>query len=149
MEDFKKRLKRRIILLSGVLLFILGLGAYGVFKIANTKEGTMLEGAVDGFRFGILLGIGVLTLVHIIRYIRATKYDTTLKLLYNQEHDERLKLIRSKAGMPILMITSIMMLIAANIAVYYSVTIFSTLVIAASLQLMIAAIVKIYYMKTM
>jgi len=51
--------------------------------------------------------------------------------------------------MPMLMITSILMLIAAIIAGYFNIIVFYTLVLAATVQLSIGTIVKLVCMKLM
>jgi len=85
----------------------------------------------------------------IIKLSLAINDETKLKILYNKEHDERLKTIRSKAGMPIIAITSVLMIIAAIIAGYFNIVVFYTLVIAVAAQLSVSAMVKLYCMKTM
>lgn len=134
---------------SGVTLVAIVLGAYRIFTIDSSNDASLEYGRVVGFQFGIICGIGILSLIQIIILSRAVKDEIKLKKLYNQEHDERLKTIKSRAGMPMLMITSIIMLIAAIIGGYFNIVVFYTLVIASTVQLFLGAIVKIYCMKTM
>lgn len=149
MEKFKSRVKRRIILFSGMTLITALLGVYGFFVVGRPEKGSTSDGIISGFQFGIIFGIGMLSLLQIIKLGMVIKDDKKLKMLYNQEHDERLKTIRSKAGMPMLMITSELMLIAAIISGYFNIVVFYTLVIAAIIQLSIGVILKLYYLKTM
>lgn len=149
MEKFKKTIQRRITLLSGLLLIEVILGAYCFWTLDHSVKTGFSDGYVAGFQNGLIVGIGVLTLSQIIKLRKVVKDDTKLKMLYNKEHDERLKTIRGKAGMPMLMITSIIMLVAAIIAGYFNEVVFTTLAIAATVQLSIGAIVKLYYLKTM
>jgi len=149
MENFKMGIKRRILLFSGMILLAAVLGVYGFFASGNSEKASMTDGIISEFQVGLIFGIGVLALVQIIKLNIAMKDDKKLKMLYNKEHDERLKAIRSKAGMPMLMITSVMMLIAAIIAGYFNIVVFYTLVIGAMVQLSIGTIVKLYCMKTM
>lgn len=149
MENFKITIKRRIILFSAITLVAVVLGVYDFFAMSNLGEESIAGGAVTGFQFGIIFAIGLLTLLQTIKLSMVIKDDKKLKILYNKENDERLKMIRSKAGMPMLMITSIIMSIAAVIAGYFNIVVFSTLVIAALVQLSIGVIVKLYCMKTM
>jgi Na+/H+ antiporter NhaD/arsenite permease-like protein len=94
-------------------------------------------------------GIGFFALIRLFFLGKAIRDEKALKELYNKEHDERLREIRAKAGMPILLITSVLMLIAALIAGPLSVPIFYTLLIASSAQLLISLGVKMYYLKKM
>ena len=109
----------------------------------------MSDGIVSGFQFGLIFRIGIRAMIEIIMLSKAMKDDKKIKLLYNKENDERMKFIRSKAGMPMVMITSVMMLTAAIVAGYFNIIVFYTLVIAAMVQLTIGASIKLYLMKTM
>lgn len=149
MKEFKKTVKRRIALFSGLTLAALVLGVYNVFFMNASENVTMTDGVISGFQSGLILGIGLIAVFQIFKLTRAINDETKLKLLYNQEHDERLKTIRSRAGMPMLMITSVLMLIAAIVAGYFNIVVFYTLVLAATAQLSIGAIVKLVCMKLM
>jgi hypothetical protein len=149
MEKFMMTIKRRVMLFSGMAIAAAALGIYSFLVICNSEKTGMTDGIIAGFQFGLILGIGLLALLQIIRLIMVIRDDKKLKILYNKEHDERLKAIRSKAGMPMLLINSIIMLIAAIIAGYFNITVFFTLVIASMVQLSIGTIVKLYCMKTM
>lgn len=149
MEEFKRAIKKRITLFSGLLLVTVVLGVYGLFLMGNSEGGNMTDGIVTGFQFGIMLDVGILSLFQIVKLNKVINDDKKLRILHNKENDERLKAIRSKAGMPMLMITSVIMLIAAIIAGYFSKVVFSTLVITAIVQMSIGAIVKLFYLKTM
>ncbi|KNZ40345.1 hypothetical protein [Acetobacterium bakii] len=149
MEEFKMKVKYRIALFAGLTLAAAALGIYNVFFMPVPDNATMTDGVIVGFQSGLILGIGMIAVVQIFKLTRVVNDETKLKLLYNQEHDERLKAIRSMAGMPMLMITSVLMLIAAIIAGYFNIVVFYTLVLAATAQLTIGAIVKLVCMKTM
>lgn len=149
MEKFKRRVKQRIMLFSGSILIIVLIGVYGFFAAAGSEQGIMADGIVSSFQFGIIFGMGMLALIQIIKLQRVIKDDKKLEMLYNRENDERFKAIRSKAGMPMLIITSLIMLLAGIIAGYFNVIVFYTLVIAGIVQLSIGTIVKLYYMKIM
>jgi hypothetical protein len=149
MEKFKVKIKGRIILFSIMSLIAVLLGAYNSLYLSNSGNETMSEGIVSGFQFGLILGIGMLSLIHMIKLNMIIKDDKKLKVLYNKEQDERMQSIRSKAGMPMLMITSIMMLTAAIIAGYYNIVVFYTLITVAIIQLSMGAIVKLFCIKTM
>jgi len=149
MKEFKTKVKRRITLFSVMTLAAAALGIYNVFFMNASDNASMTDGIIMGFQSGLILGIGMMAVVQIFKLTRAINDETKLKLLYNQEHDERLKTIRSRAGMPMLMITSVLMLIAAIIAGYFNIIVFYTLVLAATAQLSIGVIVKLVCMKLM
>lgn len=91
----------------------------------------------------------IIALVQVIRLSRIIKDENQLKILYNKEHDERLKGIRSKAGMPMIMIMSILLMVVGIVASSFNYIVFYTLFVAGAIQLVIGAAVKIYYSKKM
>lgn len=145
MDGFAKRVKVRCFALSGALVILVGIL---VFLITRT-ETDGVNSVLLGFQTGLVMGLMALTVVYIMRLVRALKNDKQLKIWYNKEHDERLKTIRAKSGMPMLLITSLMMICAAVVAGYYNPIVFYTLVIAGMLQLAAGVLVKLYYLKTM
>lgn len=149
MEKFKGRIKGRIVMFSGMSLIAVLLGIYNSLYLSNLSKETMSDGIVLGFQFGLILGIGMLSLIQMIKLSTVIKDEKKLKILYNKEQDERMKAIRSRAGMPMLMVTSILILAAAIIAGYYNITVFYTLIITAIIQLTIGVIVKLYCINTM
>lgn len=149
MEVFRTKVKRRIFTSSGMALVAAVLGFYSIYSLNYSDSSTMSDGFVAGFQFGLILSIGVLSLVDIIKLSLAINDDTKLKILYNKEHDERLKAIRNKAGAPMIIITSVLMVLAAIIAGYFNIVVFYTLVVAVICQLSISAVVKLVCMKTM
>lgn len=151
MEKFKTTVKRRIAISSGMALVSLVLGAFSIYSIVfvDHSTGTLSDGFVAGFQFGLIVSIFGLAIFDIVKLRLAIKDETKLKILYNKEHDERMKTIRSRAGMPLIAITSVLMVIAAIVAGYFNIVVFYTLVIAVAAQLSVSAVVKLYCMKTM
>jgi tellurite resistance protein TehA-like permease len=151
MEKFRKTVKRRIAISSGMTLVALILGFYSIYSIitADISTATHSDGFVAGFQFGLIISIFGFSAFDIVKLILAINDETKLKILYNKEHDERMKTIRSKAGMPLIAITSMLMVIAAIVAGYFNIVVFYTLVIAVAAQLSVSAVVKLYCLKTM
>lgn len=149
MEQYKEKIKRRIMLFSVGVLGAAILCIYDFFVMRNLEMESMRPTMVVGFQFGLILGIGMLSLIQVIKLSKIIKDDKKLKILHNKEHDERLILIRSKSGMPMLLITSVLMIIVAIVYGHFNTTVFITLVLAAMIQLLIGLIVKLYCMKTM
>lgn len=149
MEDFKMIIKQRILLFTGLTLFTAVLGVYGFFAAGNSENAGISDGVVSGFQFGLIFGLGIVAFTQLIKLYLVVKDDKKLNMQYNKENDERMKAIRYKAGMPMLLITSVMMLIVAIIAGYFNIVVFYSLAVAAMVQLSIGAFAKLYYMKTM
>jgi len=70
-----------------------------------------------------------------------------MQIQYNKEQDERMKTIRSKAGMPFVLIMIILMIITGMIFSYFNEVAAITLIGAASVQLVLATIIKLIYSK--
>lgn len=145
MEKYRKILKTRITLLTLPAILAVALGIYDVFFATETIK----ESLIFGFQCGATTALGILSIILIIRFRTILKDDTKLKLQYNKENDERLKTIQAKAGMPMLLITSMGMIVVAIIAGYSDLTVFVTLIVAAGCQIMIGAIIKLIYLKKM
>ncbi len=145
MEQFRKKLKLRILWLS-ILSFITALaGVYDVFFVSET----LMNMTVFEFQGGVLAAICILSSLNIIKYNKILKDDSKLKLEYNKENDERFKTIKSKAGLPIVLVLSILMIMSGIIAGYFNITIFYTLIIAAMCQILISGFIKLIYIKKM
>lgn len=143
MEKYRKHLTIRICVLSFVVLIAVVLAIFDVFFATGEAKTSM----VFGFQCGATLALGMLALLLIIRYKKALGSEEKLQLLFNQENDERMKTIRSKAGMPMLLIISSIMILIAVIIGYFNVVVFYTLIVVAFCQLIAACIVKLIYMR--
>jgi hypothetical protein len=144
MEVYRSKLKRRILLLSVLVLFSSALGVYDVFFQTDiSKDGIFC------FQCGLTTAIAIIAAIQIMRFKGVLSNDEKLKVQFNKENDERLRAIKAKAGMPMLMVTSIMIIVAAIIAGYFNTVIFITLVSVALFQLIFGLLVKLLYMKKM
>lgn len=149
MEKYRKTIKKRMILCGILAALSVGLGIFHQSEVFDLVSLYTRNEALAGFQAGLLSGFGVLSLFLLYKYGRTIKDDTKLKILYNKEHDERQNFIRQKAGMPMLMITSGIMIFAGIIAGYLNEIVFYTLILAAMIQLTLGAMVKIYCMRKM
>lgn len=145
MEKYRKNIISRIFVLSFAVLLAVGLGIFDVF--GATEQ--MKENVIFGFQCGFITALGIMSVILIVRYCKAVKDSEKLKLLFNKENDERTRYIRSKAGMPMLQITSMIMIIGGIVVGYFNATVFYTLIAASVFQLFIGCIVKTVYMKKM
>lgn len=148
MESYKKTIQMRMIVCVVLEVVVVGLIVCGERGIFNKWAGIMNEHILD-YQEGLLMGIGVLALVCFIRYARAIRNSKKLQILFNTEHDERKKLIKQKAGMPIIAVTSMLMILVGIVGGYFNTTIFYTLTVAGIAQMTIGAAVKMYYLRSM
>lgn len=149
MEKYRKKIQMRRVLLALLVLTAVALSIYNVFFEGETEASGFSTGMLSGFRSGLAIGFASVASIQMIFLGQALRDEKKLKALYNREHDERRSAIRAKAGMPLLLITSALMLIAAMIAGPLNIIVFYSLLVAASTQLMIGLGVKAYYLKKM
>ncbi|MBN1775586.1 MAG: hypothetical protein JW817_03880 [Clostridiales bacterium] len=149
MEKYRKKVQMKRVLLALLVLTAVALSIYNVFFEGETEASGFSTGMLSGFRSGLAIGFASVAAIQMIFLGQALRDEKKLKVLYNREHDERLSAIRAKAGMPLLLITSVLMLIAAMIAGPLNIIVFYSLLVAASAQLLIGLGVKAYYLKKM
>ena len=143
MEQYRKKLKLRIILFCLVLLLFVGILLYNQFGSSSALKDSLSFSFQCGFS-----AAGSLVLAYmLVRYRRALSDEQKLKTLYNQENDERMKAIRAKAGVPMTVILSIIFVLAGIVIGYFNETVFVVLICVAIFQLFVSAAVKLYYMK--
>lgn len=145
MEKYKKVIIIRVFLLSILVLLAVGLGIYDVFWAAAEVKASV----IFGFQCGVTAALGILTLIRIILYRKVLRNEKELKIQYNKENDERRKAIRAKSGMPMVLITSVVMIVSGIIIGYSNITVFYALISAAAVQLCIACATKFIYTKIM
>ncbi len=141
MEAYKKKITLRIALFTLLVALFVGILLYNQFFTPTVWKDSLVFSFQCGFASAASIGLVFL----IVRYSKAVNDEEKLRLLYNQEHDERMSAIRSKAGVPMVIVLSLLLVLAGMIAAYHSETVFYTLELAALGQLLISAAVKFYY----
>lgn len=149
MDKFKRTLKIRIILFSLFSIACAVIIVLDVFGALENIKALALNPNILSFQLGVVTALGLISALYSAKYRRALKDEKKLQLLYNSMNDERMKLIRQKAGMPLIAVTSILIMFAGVIIGYFNETIFIALVAAGFVQMMISNFVKLYYMKNM
>ncbi|MDF2541420.1 MAG: hypothetical protein K0S47_1138 [Herbinix sp.] len=148
MESYRKKIITNVRIGIFIILAALSLCIFDLlisFELISFKPKNIL---LLNFQTGFLLGIGMVALASMVKYKNVLKNPTRLQTLYNEEHDERMLLIEQKAGMPMLSITSSIMILAGIVAGYFNIIVFYTLIAAGTVQLIFGLIVKIYYRRT-
>ena len=141
MEAYKKQITLRIALFTLIVALLVVMLLYNQFLAPAVWKDNIVFSFQCGFSSAASIGLVFL----IAKYSKAVNDEEKLRLLYNQEHDERMSAIRSKAGAPMVIVQSMLLMFAGMIAGYYSETVFFTLELAALGQLLISVAVKFYY----
>ena len=141
MEQYRKNLKLRILLFGLLILFCLVIILINQIGTVTTYTESLALSFQRGFS-----AAGALVLVFwMMKYRAALKDEAKLRLLYNEENDERMKLIRAKAGVPMVLILSMTLVLAGMIIGYWNETVFVVLIGVALFQLLVSLGVKLYY----
>ena len=141
MELFRKKLKTRIVLFCAVLLLFVTILLYNQFGANDAVKDSLAFSFQCGFS-----AAGSLALVFwLMKYRGALKDEAKLRLLYNEEKDERMSAIRAKAGIPMVVILSMMLVLGGMIIGYFNETVFVVLIGAALFQLLVSIGVKLFY----
>ena len=141
MDQFKKKLRTRIILLCAVLLLFVAILLYNQFGASSALKDSLAFSFQCGFS-----AAGSLVLVFLLMKTRgALKDEAKLRLLYNAEKDERMSAIRAKAGIPMVLILSMLLVLAGMVIGYFDETVFVVLICVALFQLLVSLGVKLYY----
>ena len=141
MDTYQKKLKIRMLLFSCIILFCVAILLYNQFGASSALKNSLAFSFQCGFS-----AAGALVLVFwMMKYRAAFKDEAKLRLLYNEENDERMKLIRAKAGVPMVLILSLALVLAGMIIGYWNETVFVVLIGVALFQLLVSLGVKLYY----
>lgn len=149
MEKYRNKIKSNIMISIIIVVSALCLNIFNLLINSGRISIKIEDTRLLDFQAGLLSGIAVIALILIYRYSKALKSPDKLKELYNTQNDERKSVIKHKAGLPMIAITSCIMIFAGIIAGYLNTIVFCTLIFAAVIQLILALAVKSYFMKTM
>ena len=141
MELFKKKIKARIILLCAVLLLFVTILLYNQFGASDALKDSL----AFSFQCGFSAAGSIVLVFWLMKYRGALKDEAKLRLLYNEEKDERMSAIRAKAGIPMVLILSMAMVLGGMIIGYFNETVFVVLIGVALFQLLVSLGVKLYY----
>lgn len=150
MAEFTQTLKKRMLWIKifiGTVFTIILLVMLNEFLGNAVSLPAPRSSYLKDFQAGLLISIELIFLFFYRRYRSALENHEKLELLYNIEHDERKIMIRQKAGIPVMLITSSIILLAAIVAGYFNEVIFYTLLVAALFQYIVCTLLKLVYLR--
>lgn len=145
MEQFRKKIKTRMLLISIVLLVFVAILLYNQFGASDALKNSL----AFSFQCGLSASGSLVLVFWLVKNRRALSDEAKLRLLYNQENDERMSAIRAKSGIPMVLILSMTLVLGGMIIGYFNETVFVVLIGVALFQLLVSLGVKLYYMKKM
>jgi len=148
MENYKRTLKNRILLMSmAIIAAAILLTVSSVILTSDGQGESFSEGMMAGFRNGLLVAMILLFTVNIIKYRKIMNDDKQLRLAFNKENDERRQQIKLKAGGNLVIINSVILLFAGIIGGYFNIVIFYSVIGCAVFQLFVSAVIKLYLLR--
>ena len=145
MEQFRKKIKTRMLLISIVLLVFIAILLYNQFGASDALKNSL----AFSFQCGLSASGSLVLVFWLVKNRRALSDEAKLRLLYNQENDERMSAIRAKSGIPMVLILSMTLVLGGMIIGYFNETVFVVLIGVALFQLLVSLGVKLYYMRKM
>ena len=145
MEQFRKKIKTRMLLISIVLLVFVAILLYNQFGASDALKNSL----AFSFQCGLSASGSLVLVFWLVKNRRALSDEAKLRLLYNQENDERMSAIRANAGIPMVLILSMTLVLGGMIIGYFNETVFVVLIGVALFQLLVSLGVKLYYMRKM
>lgn len=147
MENYKKKIKRRALLLFLAILCGIAIAVAAYFVALN--RGLYPDAArreyMTGFLFGVLTAWVALIAVQAIRYLRLLKNDEALRQLRIKEEDERTRLILEKAGGLGFNIALGALSLGGIIAWFFSPAVAITLMAVLLFMALVKGSLKLYY----
>ena len=130
-----------MLLFSCIILFCVAILLYNQFGAPDTLKNSL----AFSFQCGFSASGSFVLVFWLMKYRVALKDEAKLRLLYNEENDERMSAIRAKAGIPMVLILSLALVLGGMVIGYWNETIFVVLVGVALFQLLVSLGVKLYY----
>ncbi|MGL4608033.1 MAG: hypothetical protein ACRCU3_11280 [Eubacteriaceae bacterium] len=148
MENFRKDLVKRIkgiIVLNILGLIAIGFGIYygNLFVMTDDHFLDFIHGA----QTGVFVGVQLLAIVMLGKYIGGLRDEKKLRKIYIDEHDERNKFIRDKIGIIGFDLGLVGITIGLIISGFFSRVVFFTLGGVLVFLVLIKACCKIYFYK--
>ena len=134
-----------MLLISIVLLVFVAILLYNQFGASDALKNSL----AFSFQCGLSASGSLVLVFWLVKNRRALSDEAKLRLLYNQENDERMSAIRAKAGIPMVLILSMALVLGGMIIGYFNETVFVLLIGVALFQLLVSLGVKFYYMRKM
>jgi hypothetical protein len=143
MENYRKKIKKRLTLLS--MVCCASLPIYFVLCYLTKNESPFAQGLI----IGVLSSIEICSVVGFFKTYRLMHNEEWLKKAYIEENDERNKEIQKETACKSNMITTYGIGLAAVIAGFYDIKICITLTAVLSFNLFVIMLVNVYFRKKM
>jgi hypothetical protein len=142
MEKYKKKIKKRIGVMSLVMICIAVI--YFMLPVYSDALPQMPD-FIRGFHAGAFAGVELVMVFFIVKYIIGMRKDESLRKLYIEENDERTKMIMAKSGALGMGICMVGLATGTVVAGFVNQTVFFALLGALLFISLVRASIKVYY----
>ena len=144
LENYHEVLKKRERLYKSYISLALIFWGIGNFLL---KDQARINDSALGFVNGLILGVEIICVFWVFRIRKALKDDKILRRLYIDEHDERKKFIKLKAGSNLIGKIALGIFVISVLASYFNMVVFYTIVITGSFLILVSLLLKLYWRK--
>lgn len=141
LEAYRKKVQHRLVWMR--LLAVI----FVVVELVGSRFAS--GGNATDYVWGLCVGGGLTASVVLFQQSKALKDDEKLRKMYIEEHDERKRAIRAKAGQPMVLFLSLGLVMIAAVVFFFNETAAVTLALAAAAQCLASLVVKLVCMKRM
>lgn len=142
MEKFKEKIRTRVLGMS--LITIFSSLTYFIL-LFNQNNLPNRPNFVKGFQIGAFVGLELVLVYFIAKYLGSMKNDKSLKNLYIEENDERNIMIMQNTGAMGMSICNIGLAFATVIAGFFNQIAFFSLLAATVFTGLVKVLFKLYY----
>ena len=150
MDAYKKIVRRRLVLsiFSAIITLTFSVYIFSFYGSGPENDARSIgEGFLAGLPCGICVGLFAVCVFIAFRCLAMLRDEKKMRLGYNRENDERMNLIRTKAGYPFSIVAGVAMIIAGLLLARVNLTISITAIVCACGQLVVSAVLKTVYSK--
>ena len=150
MENYTQKLitrRKRSVLFVSVAFLLSIVHLYIFYLNIEADTGTYNDGFLLGFQFGLIMVALVKGILDERKLRRTLKDEKAIRLMYNEEHDERMQMLRAKSGAPMIQNMGMITILVAIVIGYFNFTVFYTLVSLVAIQMIISLVVYTYHSK--
>ncbi len=148
--ELEKKIKYYILILAMIGCSMSGIRIFFILNIFPEAKGEdFITGAMDGFFIGFNVGLLLFISMAIIKIKKSLKDERRMKKYYTFINDERNVLIKTKSAIPLNIVNSYLIVLAAYVLQGINVYISLTCVAIAIFLIIQLIVLKLYYMKTM
>lgn len=146
MEKYKEKVRLRIIYLTLGMFLTCGIN---IVLLSNRSRLPEISDFILGFQSGVFIGLILVFIFFIVKFLASMKSDEALKKQYIEENDERGQLIVYKGSVITTVGMLILLALSTVVAGFFNEIIFFTLLGVLGVFLILFCTFMVYFKKTL